>query len=96
LVDHPAGALEMYGPGREIVRALSDGIALADPPPRPAPAGFATEALRQASLLGAQLKDLALPKDKAGRTVVSARSVLRVIRRVILLVPAGWRAEADL
>ena len=63
-----------------IVRALSAGIALIDPPPRPAPAGFAAEALRQASALGAQLKDLALPKDKAGRTVVNAGAVLRVIR----------------
>jgi hypothetical protein len=63
-----------------IVRALSAGIALVDPPPRPAPVGFAAEALRQASVLGAQLKDLALPKDKTGRTVVSAGSVLHVIR----------------
>jgi len=63
-----------------IVRALSAGIALIDPPPRPAPAGFAAEALRQASVLGAQLKDLALPKDRAGRTVVNAGTVLRVLR----------------
>src|SRR5260370_26917628 len=63
-----------------IVRALSAGIALIDPPSRPAPAGFAAEALRHASALGAQLKDLALPKDKAGRTVVNAGAVLRVIR----------------
>src|SRR5215470_13961615 len=63
-----------------IVRALQAGIALIDPPPRPAPAGFAAEALRQASALGAQLKDLAHPKDKAGRTVVNAGTVLHVIR----------------
>jgi hypothetical protein len=63
-----------------IVRALSAGTALIDPPPRPAPAGFAAEALRQASALGSELKDLALPKDKAGRTVVNAGAVLRVIR----------------
>ena len=63
-----------------IVRSLSAGIALIDPPPRPAPAGFAAEALRQASALGAELKDLALPKDKAGRTVVNAGAVLRVLR----------------
>ena len=62
-----------------ILRSLSAGIALIDPPPRPAPAGFAAEALRQASALGAQLKDLALPKDKAGRTVVNAGTVLRII-----------------
>ena len=55
-----------------IVRSLSAGITLIDPPSRPAPAGFAAEALRQASVLGAQLKDLALPKDRAGRTVVNA------------------------
>jgi hypothetical protein len=63
-----------------IVRALSAGVALVDPPPRPAPVGFAAQALRQAAALGAELKDLALPKDKAGRTVVSAGAVLRVIR----------------
>ena len=63
-----------------IVRVLSTGVALIDPPPRPAPASFAAEALQQASALGAQLKDLALPKDKAGRTVVNAGAVLRVIR----------------
>ena len=63
-----------------IVRSLSAGIALIDPPPRPAPAGFAAEALRQESALGAELKDLALPKDKAGRTVVDAGAVLRVLR----------------
>ncbi len=51
-----------------------------DPPPRPAPAGFAAEALRQATALGAEFKDLVLPKDKAGRTVVNAASVLRGIR----------------
>ena len=63
-----------------IVRVLNAGIALVDQPPRPMPTGFAAEALRQAALIGAELKDLALPKDKTGRTVVSAASVLRVLR----------------
>lgn len=63
-----------------IVRVLNAGLALVDQPPRPLPAGFATDALRSAAALGAELKDLALPKDKAGRTVVNAASVLRVIR----------------
>ena len=62
-----------------IVRVLNAGVALVDQPPRPVP-GFATDALRQAALIGADLKDLALPKDKAGRTVVNAASVLRVLR----------------
>jgi hypothetical protein len=53
-----------------IVRVLNAGIALVDQPPRSMPAGFATDALRQAALIGAELKDLVLPKDKAGRTVV--------------------------
>ena len=44
------------------------------------PAGFAADALRAAAVLGAELKDLALPKDKAGRTMVNAASVLRVLR----------------
>ena len=47
-----------------IVRVLSTGVALIDPPPRPAPASFAAEALQLASALGAQLKDLALPKER--------------------------------
>ena len=63
-----------------IVRMLNAGLAVVDPPPRPAPDGFAAEALRAAASLGAELKGLALPKDKAGRTVVNAASVLRVIR----------------
>jgi hypothetical protein len=63
-----------------IVRVLNAGITLVDQPPRPMPAGFAAEALRQAASIGAELKDLALPKDKAGRTVVNAASVLRVLR----------------
>jgi hypothetical protein len=63
-----------------IVRVLNAGIALVDQPPRPMPAGFAADALRQAASIGSELKDLALPKDKAGRTVVNAASVLRVLR----------------
>ena len=63
-----------------IVRVLNAGVALVDQPARPVPAGFAADALRLAAALGAELKDLALPKDKAGRTVVNAASVLRVIR----------------
>lgn len=63
-----------------IVRVLKAGVTLVDQPARPAPDGFAADVLRQAAALGAELKDLALPKDKAGRTVVNATSVLRVIR----------------
>lgn len=40
-----------------IVRVLNAGVALVDPPPRPAPAGFAAEALRQATVLGSELKE---------------------------------------
>lgn len=63
-----------------IVRVLSAGVALVDEPPRPMPTGFAADALREAAALGAELKDLALPKDKAGRTVVNAGAVLRMLR----------------
>ncbi|HKM83917.1 MAG TPA: phospholipase D-like domain-containing protein [Candidatus Acidoferrum sp.] len=63
-----------------IVRALKAGLALVDEAPRSVPAGFAAEALRAAAALGAELKELALPKDKAGRTVLNAASMLRVIR----------------
>ncbi len=63
-----------------IVRVLNAGLALVDQPPRALPAGFAADALRAAASLGAELKDLALPKDKAGRTLVNAASVLRIIR----------------
>jgi hypothetical protein len=63
-----------------IVRVLNAGVALVDPPARAVPSGFAGDALRAAATLGAELKDLALPKDKAGRTVVNASSVLRVLR----------------
>ena len=64
-----------------IVRVLNAGVALVDPPARPMPPGFAADALRAAATLGAELKDLALPKDKAGRTVVNAASALRVLRQ---------------
>ena len=64
-----------------IVRVLNAGVALVDPPARPMPPGFAADALRTAATLGVELKDLALPKDKAGRTVVNAASALRVLRQ---------------
>jgi hypothetical protein len=63
-----------------IVRVLKAGVALVDQPSRPVPPGFAADALRSAAALGAELKDIALPKDRAGRTVVNAAAVLRVIR----------------
>ena len=57
------------------MRVLNAGVALVDRAAagrrRP---GFAADALRTAAALGAELKDLALPKDKAGRTVVNAAS----------------------
>lgn len=63
-----------------IVRVLQAGLALVDDAPRPVPAGFAADALRAAAVLGAEPKDLALPKDRAGRTAINAASMLRVIR----------------
>jgi hypothetical protein len=63
-----------------IVRVLKAGVALVDDAPRPMPQGFTTDQMRTAAALGAELKDLALPKDRAGRTVVNAASVLRVLR----------------
>ncbi len=68
-----------------IVRVLKAGVALVDEAPRPVPPGFAADALRTAAALGAELKELALPKDRAGRTVINAASVLRVLR--------GYRAR---
>jgi hypothetical protein len=63
-----------------IVRVLKAGVALVDEAPRPVPPGFAADQLRAAAALGAELKELTLPKDRAGRTIVNAASVLRVIR----------------
>jgi hypothetical protein len=63
-----------------IVRVLQAGVALVDEAPRPVPPGFTTDQIRTAAALGAELKDLALPKDRAGRTIVNAASVLRVLR----------------
>src|ERR1700737_1682552 len=68
-----------------IVRVLNAGAAPVDPPARPQPTGFAAEALRAASVLGTELKELALPKDKSGRSVVNAATALRVLR--------SWRAR---
>ncbi len=75
-----------------IVRVLNAGVALVDPPARAVPSGFAGDALRAAATLGAELKDLVLPKDKAGRTVVNAVSVLRVLR-TYQARPVGDSAE---
>jgi len=85
IAERPGGGREARGTPLAleevpVVRALNAGVALVDPPARPVPPGFAGDALRAASVLGAELKDLALPKDKAGRTVVNAASVLRVLR----------------
>lgn len=63
-----------------IVRVLNAGAALVDPPAQPVPSGFAGDALRTAAALGAELRELALPKDKTGRTATNAASVLRVLR----------------
>jgi hypothetical protein len=63
-----------------IVRALNAGLVVMDQAPRAMLAGFTADALRQAAIVGAEFKDLVLPKDKAGRTVVNAASVLRVLR----------------
>jgi hypothetical protein len=63
-----------------IVRVLNAGVVLVDPPARPQPTGFAADALRTASALGAGLKELSLPKDKSGRTIVNAATALRVLR----------------
>jgi hypothetical protein len=75
-----------------IVRVLKAGVALVDEAPRPMPAGFTTDQMRTAAALGAELKDLALPKDRAGRTVINAASVLRVIRG-FRARPVGEAAE---
>jgi PLD-like domain len=63
-----------------IVRVLKAGVALVDEAPRLMAPGFAADALRSAAALGVQLRDLALPKDRTGRTVVNAASVARVLR----------------
>jgi hypothetical protein len=63
-----------------IVRVLKAGVALVDEAPRSVPPGFTTDQMHTAAALGAELKDLALPKDRAGRTIVNAASVLRVLR----------------
>jgi hypothetical protein len=75
-----------------IVRVLKAGVVLADDAPRPMPQGFTSDQMRTAAALGAELKDLALPKDRAGRTVVNAASVLRVLR-AFRARPVGDAAE---
>jgi hypothetical protein len=75
-----------------IVRVLKAGVALVDEAPRPMPQGFTSDQMRTAAALGAELKDLALPKDRAGRTIVNAASVLRVLR-AFRARPLGDAAE---
>src|SRR5262249_35140501 len=60
------------------------GFAVGHPTPSSPSAAGASRLCRRGAasslVLGAQLKDLALPKDRAGRTVVNAGAVLRVLR----------------
>jgi hypothetical protein len=63
-----------------IVRALDARVAVVDAPPAAVPVGFGPETLRAAAALGAELRNLNLPKDKNGCSVVNAASVLRVFR----------------
>ena len=63
-----------------VVRALDARVAVVDQPPAPMPAGFAMDALRNMAALGAELRDLSLPQDKNGCTMVNAGTVVRVIR----------------
>ncbi len=76
-----------------IVRVLKAGVALVDEAPRPVPQGFTSDQMRTAAALGAELKDLTLPKDRAGRTIVNAASVLRVLR-AFRARPVGEASEA--
>ena len=75
-----------------IVRVLKAGVALVDEAPRAMPQGFTSDQMRTAAALGAELRDLTLPKDRAGRTIVNAASVLRVLR-AFRARPVGEAAE---
>ncbi|MGI8741709.1 MAG: phospholipase D family protein [Bryobacteraceae bacterium] len=63
-----------------IARIIKAGAVIVEEPARAMPPGFTSEAMREAEKLGAELKDLNLPKTKTGQTLINAPALIRAIR----------------
>ena len=63
-----------------IARVIKAGAVIIEEPARSTTPDFTTEAIREAEKLGAELRELNLPKTKAGQTMINATSLLRAIR----------------
>jgi len=64
-----------------LARVIRAGVVIREEPPRAQALEPTLAALREAEKLGAELKEIALPKSKSGHTVVDAQTLVRVLRQ---------------
>ncbi len=64
-----------------IARVLKAGVVILDEPGRSIGNEFTTASLREAEKLGAELRDLSLPKSRTGQTVIDAGALVKAIRQ---------------
>lgn len=64
-----------------LARVIRAGVVVREEPPRAASPEVTLEALREAEKLGAELREIPLPKSKSGHTVVDAQTLVRVLRQ---------------
>ncbi len=64
-----------------IARVLKAGVVIREEPPRAISSDFSGAALRDAEKLGAELRDLSLPKSRTGQTIIDAGALVKAIRQ---------------
>jgi len=64
-----------------LARVIRAGTVIREEPARAEALEPSSAALREAEKLGAELRELALPKSKSGHTVVDAQTLVRVLRQ---------------
>lgn len=64
-----------------VARVVKAGAVILEEAPRSVSTGFTAEAIKEAEKLGAELRDLNLPKTKSGQTMINAQSLVRAIRQ---------------
>ncbi len=65
-----------------VARVLKAGVVIVEEAPRSPGIGFSADAIREAEKLGAELKELNLPKTKSGQTMIDAQGLIRAIRHL--------------
>ncbi|MDQ2901315.1 MAG: phospholipase D family protein [Acidobacteriota bacterium] len=63
-----------------IARVLKAGVVIREEPARASNSEFSAAALREAEKLGAELRELQLPKSRTGQTVIDAGALVKAIR----------------